>query len=256
MSKIIAFANQKGGVAKTTTAWAMAAGLANRGYKVLAVDLDPQGNLSQSFNADAFELPTVYNLLRGECSIDNAVQHLVGLDVISANVILASAESELSQTGKEHKLKEALIPVRGHYDYILLDAPPSLGVLTANALTAADEVVVPTTASIFATMGINELYNTVTRIQRYCNASLVIRGILLTKYNPRANVNADMKELIERLGAAIKAPVFSTFIRNSVIVEQAQANSVDLFAFKGNSPVAEDYAAFIEEYLKGGNVNG
>lgn len=251
MATIIAIANQKGGVAKTTTTAALAAGLKHKGFNVLAVDVDPQGNLSDSAGADNEQQATVYELLKGEVSIDEVIQHLDIFDIIPANIMLAGAEQELSQIGKEQRLKERLLPIVPKYDYIIIDTPPALGVLTINAFTIADEIIIPTTAGIFAATGIKQLYDTILNVRKYCNEKVKIAGILLTKYNPRALNNKDMKELTEQLGQYMNARLYNTYIRASIVVEEAQARKADIFTYKGNSPVAEDYAAFVEEYLKG-----
>lgn len=249
--KIIAIANQKGGIGKTTTTAALSAGLKQRGYKVLAVDVDPQGNLSTSSGADNIELPTVYELLKGEVTAQEAIQKLDVFDIIPSNVMLAGAEQELSQLGKEQRLKERLQPIIGTYDYIVIDTPPALGVLTINAFTVADEIIIPTTAGIFAATGIKQLYDTIVNVRKYCNDKVKIAGILLTRYDPRANNNKDMKELTEQLGNYINAKLFETFIRASVVVEEAQARQTDVFSYKGSSTVAQDYSSFVDEYLKG-----
>ena len=251
MAKVIAIANQKGGVGKTTTTGALAAGLKQEGFNVLAVDVDPQGNLSDSTGADNQQQVTVYELLKGETTAEAAIQSLEVFDIIPANIMLAGAEQELSQIGKEQRLKEQLFPVMGKYDYIIIDTPPALGILTINAFTVADEVIIPTTAGIFAATGIKQLFDTIQNVRKYCNDKVRIAGILLTRYNPRANNNRDMKDLTEQLAIYMAAPLYQTFIRASVVVEEAQTRKADLFTYKSNSAVAEDYAAFVREYMEG-----
>ena len=140
----------------------------------------------------------------------------------------------------------------GDYDFIVIDTPPSLGVLPVNAFTCATDILIPTTAEIFATAGISQLNETVTSVQKYCNPAVKVRGILFTRFNPRANISRQMKELAEQLGEYISAPIHKTYIRSAVVVE-AQSNSQDIFDYAGKSTVAEDYRAFIEEFLKGVN---
>ena len=164
---IVAVANQKGGVGKTTTSQALAAGLAGKGYKVLGIDLDPQGNFSTACGVENYNVPTVYEVMKRLATIQEATQHAKGgYDVVPANIMLAGAEQELSQTGKEHRLKEAVAPVACDYDFIVIDTPPSLGVLTVNAFTCATDILIPTTAGIFATAGISQLNETVTSVQK------------------------------------------------------------------------------------------
>ena len=249
---IVAVANQKGGVGKTTTAQALAAGLAEKGYKVLGIDLDPQGNFSTACGAENYNVLTVYEVMKRGSDVREAIQHTKGgYDVVPANIMLAGAEQELSQTGKEHRLKEAVAPVAGEYDFIVIDTPPSLGVLTVNAFTCATDILIPTTAGIFATAGISQLNETVTSVQKYCNPGVKIRGILFTKFNPRANISRQIKE---QLSEYISAPIYKTYIRSAVAVEEAQANRADIFDYAGKSTVADDYRAFIKEFLEEVNV--
>ena len=227
---IVAVANQKGGVGKTTTAQALAAGLAERKYRVLGIDLDPQGNFSTACGAENYNVLTVYEVMKRGADIREAIQHMKGgYDVVPANIMLAGAEQELSQTGKEHRLKEAVSVVAGEYDFIVIDTPPSLGVLTVNAFTCATDILIPTTAGIFATAGISQLNETVSSVQKYCNPGVKIRGILFTRFNPRANISRQIKELTEQLSEYISAPIYQTYIRAGVVVEEAQANKADIF---------------------------
>ena len=252
--RVIAVANQKGGVGKTTTSQAMCAGLAEKGYTVLGIDLDPQGNFSTACGAENYNVPTIYEPMKGEASAEESLQHISsGFDVIPSNIMLAGAEQELSQTGKEHRLKEAVAPIAGNYDFIIIDTPPSLGVLTVNAFTFASDIMIPTTAGIFAATGIGQLAKTVKNVQKYCNPNVEITGILFTRFNPRANISKQIKELTEQVSQYISAPIYKTYIRSTVVVEEAQASKTDIFTYADKSTVSEDYRAFIEEFLKGGN---
>lgn len=255
MQKIIAVANQKGGVGKTTTVGALMAGLSNKGHRVLGIDLDPQGNLSDSCGAEMYQKPTVYELLKNEAAVGDVIQAMERFDIIPSNIMLAGAEQELSQTGKEHRLKEVVSPVVGEYDYIVIDTPPSLGIMTVNAFTFADEIIIPTTAGIFAANGIQQLNTTIKNVRKYCNPNIHVAGILLTRFNPRANISRQLKELTEQLGQHIDVPIYETFIRNGIVVEEAQANRKDIFSYSDKATVSEDYRAFIEEYLGEGTKN-
>jgi chromosome partitioning protein len=252
--RIIAVANQKGGCGKTTTAAALAAGLGRKGYKVLAVDMDPQGNLSSASGADGEGIAGVYELLRGEAAAGETVQELEAFDMVPASIMLAGAERELSGLGREQRLREGLGPLAGSYDWAVIDTPPALGILTVNALTAADEVVVPTAAGIFEAAGIRQLHDTVLNVRKYCGGRARISGILLTRFDPRAGHSRDMRELTARLGEHIGARLYGTCIRASVVAGEAQARKQDVFRYKGHSAVARDYAAFVEEYLEGGRA--
>ncbi len=250
--EIIAVANQKGGVCKTTTVHALAAGLKQRGYKVLTVDMDPQGNLSDSAGADSYNLPTMYELLKREAGANKVVQHLDMFDIMPANILLAGLEQEMNEIGKEHRLSESLEGIKHEYDYIIIDTPPSLGVLTVNSFTAADKVIIPTTAGVFAVKGILQLSNTIATVKKYCNKRLKIDGILITKYNPRININKDVKALTEEISSKINTKVYKTYIRSSVVVEESQAQKADIFSYAASSTVAEDYNSFIDEFLAQG----
>ena len=255
----IAIANQKGGVAKTTTVGAMGAALADRGFKVLMIDMDPQGNLSDSVKAEMYKLPTSYELLKRVAEPCEVIQHLGKIDIIPANIMLAGIEQELmSETGRAYRLRECLETVRESYDYIIIDTPPSLGVLTVISLTCADEVIIPTTAGIFSATGIKQLADTIKQVKTYCNKQLKISGILLTKFNPRTTLGQLLKEMTANIGSHIQAIFFETYIRQSVVIEEAQAKKIDIFSWKKKSTVAEDYKLFVDEYLrrKEGSKNG
>ena len=251
MTRIIAVSNQKGGVAKTTTTQAMASILKQRGHKVLAIDFDPQGNLSDSINAatDDNNINTIYEVLKEEAGAAESIQRLPAFDIISSDIVLASADQTLLQTGKEYRLKEVIEPVKNKYDFILIDTPPSLGILTVNAFTAANEIIVPTTAGKFAVKGIKELYNTVKNVRKYCNGNLKVSGILFTKFDPRMNNSKDIKILVEKIGEALDIPIFKTFIRNRIAVDEAQLRSESILNFKGCEDVIDDYNHFINEFL-------
>ncbi|MEM1486393.1 ParA family protein (plasmid) [Oscillospiraceae bacterium PP1C4] len=250
MSMIISVANQKGGVAKTTTAGALAAGLALRGYKVLALDLDPQGNLSFNAAADNENMPTMYEVLKKTIKISDAIQNSEKFDIVPANILLAGIEQEVNGVDKAFRLKESLSSIKDNYDFIVIDTPPALGTLTVNAFSASDRILIPSNAGSFAVQGIVQLYDTVKSVITYCNPSLKISGILLTKYNPRSNISKSMKEITENIGKAINAKVFDTFIRMTTVVEEAQAVKTDIFTYSPKATATEDYDNFITEFLE------
>lgn len=250
MARIIAVANQKGGVAKTTTVHALGSGLKRKGFRVLCVDLDPQGNLSDSVNAHPTDgWPTVYELLKREAEIHDVVRRADAFDLAAADIVLASADRD-PETGNERLLKDALEPVVDEYDYIVIDTPPALNLLTVNAFVAADEVIVTTTAGIFSAKGINELHKTVLQVKKRFNQALTVRGILFTKHNPRTVNGRDLTEAIEKLAQTLDVPVFKTRIRNSVAIEEAQTSGADLFTYRDSAAV-RDYAGFVDEFLDG-----
>ena len=256
--RIIAIANQKGGVGKTTTALALAAGLAEKGYKVLGVDTDPQCNFSSTSRVKVSGVPTTINLLLKDAEASEAIQKSPsGYDVIAGSNALSAAEKMITETGREHRLEEALQGIKEKYDFIILDTPPTLGILTICAFTAADSIIIPTLASFYAAAGINELSHSVEQLKHYnINPNLKIDGILLTKFDPRTIVGRKMKEITEQIGEHIDTRVFNTVIRSSVVVDSAQVMKTSLFEYDRNSTVSKDYLAFIEELLKGYEEDG
>ena len=184
MAVVIAITNQKGGVGKTTTCAAFCGGLTESGKSVLAIDLDPQGNLSFSLGADAEESYTMYDVFKGNCTVKEAIQCTDNCDVIPANILLSGCELELTGVGREYLLREALSDVMDDYDYIMIDTPPALSILTINAYTAADKLIIPMIAEILSLQGIAQLKETIFAVKKYYNKDLEITGILLNKYNP------------------------------------------------------------------------
>lgn len=249
MPKIIAFSNQKGGVTKTTTSAVFGYGLIKKGFKVLLVDLDPQGNLTDFLGATSFAKYSILEVLKKEIMVDEAVVSVNGIDVISANQDLSTADLDFNFIGKEYRLKETLSNLRKEYDYIILDLPPAINTITINAFTACDEIIIPTTANVFSISGIAILHDNILMIQKYTNPRLKIRGVLLTKHNPRTIIGRELKDVIEALSSQLGINVFSTFIRSSIIVEEAQANQKNLLDEGIKNHVVQDYYNFIEEYL-------
>jgi len=258
MAKVITVANQKGGVAKTTTAQALGAGLKNRGYKILAVDADPQGNLSSSINAEIYNRETIYDVMTKKTPVKKVIQELDAFDIVPSNIIFAGIEHKLMvEPGREFRLDETVItPVSDNYDYIIIDTPPTLGILTMNAIMAADEIIVPTTASIFAAAGIEQLKMFADSIVPYRKrGALKYNGILITKYNPRTTVSRELKKFTEELSKVIGTKIYDAYIRFSVAVEEAQVQKIDIFSYEKNN-IAEDYNLFVDEFLKGEQDNG
>ncbi|MGI6161758.1 MAG: ParA family protein [Christensenellales bacterium] len=222
MAKIIAVANQKGGVGKTTTNVNLSACIAEAGKRVLAIDIDPQGNTTSGLGIDKRSLQkTVYDvLINGEdisnCIIDTCVK---GLDLLPATMRLAGAEIELVSTlAREHVLKNALKHVRRHYDYIFIDCPPSLGLLTINALTCADTLLVPIQCEFYALEGLSELMNTVKLIRKALNPSLGVEGVVLTMFDSRTNLS---NQVVDEVKKFFKNKVYKTVIPRNVRLGEA-----------------------------------
>lgn len=254
MSCTIAITNQKGGVGKSTTAAALGSGLTLKGYKVLFVDLDPQGNLSYIIQADPAK-PSAHDVLTGRAGAAAAIQTAAGGDIIPFSGDLSAADIELNRTGKEYRLKEALQPVAGSYDFTIIDTPPALGILTINALTAADRLIIPAQAEIFSLQGIGQLAGTINAVKTYCNPALELDGILLTRHSGRAVLSRDMADMIADTAAELGTAVYKTIIREGIAIKEAQANRQSIFAYAPKSNAAADYAAFTDEILRGAGKN-
>lgn len=250
MAKITAIINQKGGVGKSTTSQSLAAGLSLKGFKVLLIDMDSQGNLSFSVGANKAAV-SVLEVLKQEAAAADAIQTIGNLDIIPASISLAGADMQLVEMGKEYRLKEALEPIKKNYDYIIIDTPPALGILTINALTAADNIVIPSQADIYSVDAIGQLYNTVRAVQQYTNKGLSIKGILLTRYSDRTILSRDLADMIQRTAEQLNTKLFKATIREAIGIKEAQAQKQDIFAYSGNSKVAGDYMQFIDEFLEG-----
>ena len=253
MARITAVAIQKGGQGKTTTAAALGAGLALKGYSVLHVDLDAQGNLTYSMGGDATGLTghNAMDMLQGASSAAEAVQHTALGDVIGSSPALAAADTVFMAVGKEYKLREALDAISGQYDYILLDTPPSLGILTINALTAANDILIPVQADMFSLQGVGQLWQTIGAVRRYCNPRLGIAGLLLTRFNGRAIISRELSDMLAQTAAQMGTKVFAARIRECTALKEAVACKKSIFAYAPRSNASMDYQAFIDEYLEG-----
>ena len=231
MAKVISISNQKGGVGKTTTTGAIAAGFMLKGYKVLCVDLDPQSNLSFSSGAETEDCPTIYEILKGEAKITFSIQKVPSFDIISSNILLSGIELEFTQTGREFLLKEVLNAVKDKYDYIFIDTPPALSILTVNAFTASDYIVIPMIADIFSLQGITQLAETIERVRKYCNANLKVEGIVLTKYSKRTVLSREIRGTAELIAEQLNTRLFNSTIRSSVAIMEAQTNQQDIYMY-------------------------
>ena len=252
MAKIISVSNQKGGVGKTTTTGSVAAGFNLKGYKVLCIDLDPQSNLSFSSGAETEDCPTIYEILRGEAKTSFAIQKMPSFHIISSNILLSGIELEFTQTGREYLLKEALQTVNDKYDYIFIDTPPALSVLTVNAFTASDYIIIPMNADIFSLQGIAQLSETIDRVRKYCNPSLKVEGILLTKYNKRTVLSREIKGTAELIAKQLNTDIFNSTIRSSVAIMEAQTNQQDIYNYSPKNGAAKDYMDLVEELIERG----
>lgn len=247
----IAVINQKGGVAKTTTAHAIAAGLKQEGYKVLMVDLDGQQSLTTVTGARAGGYTTLEILTR-KAKAAQAIVHTDSGDIIPASDELGAADTVLKDTGKEYRLKEALKPLSKEYHFCVIDCPPSLGILTINALTAANTCIVPAQADFLSLQAIGQLQGTIQTVRRYTNRELKVKGIVITRYSARSILSRDAVEMIEAKAQEIGTKVFETKIRECVSLKEAQAVRQSIFDYAPRSNGAKDYKALIAEIIKEG----
>jgi len=246
MSKVISISNHKGGVGKTTSAINIGAGLSKLGKRILLIDLDPQANLSQSLGIIEPD-SNIYGALRGEYKLQ-PIEIVKGLDVIPSTLDLSGAEVEMSgEAGREYILRELIEPIRGSYDYILIDSPPSLGLLTLNSFVASDQIFIPLQAQFLALQGLTKLLEVIDKIKKRLNKELEVGGVFITQYDSRKVLNRDVVATIE---AHFEDAVFKTKIRDNVALAEAPAQGLDIFRYNPKSPGAEDYLSLCKEILK------
>lgn len=246
MVKIISILNHKGGVGKTTTTASLAAALSLKDFKVLVIDLDPQANLTQSLGHPTESADTIYGALRGAYLLP-VIQHKKNFDIVLSTLDLSAAEIELSsEPGREFILRDLLEPVKTNYDYILIDCPPSLGLLTLNALSASTSVLIPVQAQYLAIQGMTKLFNVIAKVQQRLNKSLELEGIIITQYNKQIILNRD---IFSTLQESFPNKVFCTPIRTNIALAEAPARGKDIFEYNPKCTGAQDYLSLCEELL-------
>ncbi|ETT65004.1 AAA family ATPase [Paenibacillus sp. FSL R7-277] len=250
MSKIIAIANQKGGVGKTTTSVNLGASMATLGKRVLLVDIDPQGNTTSGVGVNKADVENcIYDILINEVDPQDTIQEtrIEGLHIIPATIQLAGAEIELVSTiSRELKLKKALNAVKANYDYIIIDCPPSLGILTINSLTAADSVIIPIQCEYYALEGLSQLLNTVRLVQKNLNPHLKIEGVLLTMLDARTNLGI---QVIEEVKKYFQEKVYRTIIPRNVRLSEAPSHGQSIITYDSRSKGAEVYLELAKEVI-------
>ena len=248
MGTVNVFVNQKGGVGKTTSAINIGAYLAQEGKTVLLVDFDSQANLSSGVGVKQPK-PGIYELLSGMATAEQSIRKsaVKGLDVIPATIDLSGAAVELiEQEERDFFLKKALVPVKDNYDYILIDCPPSLGLLTINGMAAADTVLIPMQCEYFAMEGLTLLLQTIQRMQKGINPQLTIGGIFFTMYDPRTRLAQDV---VKQVSAYFKSVVFTTIIPRNVRLSEAPSNGMPISLYDPNCPGARAYRSLTQELL-------
>lgn len=237
----ITVTNQKGGVGKTTTAAALLASLRRRGARVLGVDLDPQGSLGFSLGLDIERCVTIYDVFRGQTEPGEAITRTDTCDILCSNILLAGAELEFNRPGREFLLKTALSKIEENYDYIIVDTPPALNLLTVNAYVASDSLIIPMAPEILSLLGVSQIKETIESVRQYYNPHLEVLGILLNRYSARLNLNREVLELAGRIADQLGTVVFDAKIRSSVSAAEAPAHGLSVVDYAPSSKPAQDF---------------
>ncbi len=250
MGKVISLANQKGGVGKTTTTVNLGTILAKKGKKVLLIDADPQGNATSGLGVDKECELSTYDILANDAEMEEVVQDTIikNLKLCPANMNLAGAEVELvSMMSREQRLKEKLEKVKDNYDYILIDCPPSLGLITLNAFTASDSVLIPVQCEYFALEGLGQLLNTINLVKKHLNKEIKIEGALLTMYDIRTNLS---NQVVKEVKKYFENKVYKTVIPRNVRLSEAPSYGMPITEYDPKSKGAKSYMKFAKEFLK------
>ena len=250
MGKIISYTKQKGGVGKTTTCINLAAYVAAMGKKVLVLDLDPQGNATSGLGIEKDkDLKTIYDLISGDTDVNDVIKQTIveNLDIIPSTVDLAGAEIEMVQMPQREKIiKGILDPIKDSYDFIMIDCPPSLGLITVNSLTASDSVIIPITCEFFSLEGLTQLMNTIKLIKYHLNPSIDIEGVVMTMKDKRSNLTAQVSdEILKFFGKR----VFFTYIPRNIRLAEAPSHGEPILIYEPSSKGAEAYMSLAEEFL-------
>ncbi len=247
MAIIITVSNQKGGVGKTTTSAALATGIAATGKRVLGVDLDPQGNFGFCLGLEPAGAPTILDALQGKVPVAEAVGRTEYCDILPSDISLSSGLENVASGRRESILKETLKPIIGLYDYVIIDTPPALNLLTVNAYAVSDFLIIPMGTDIMSLVGLSQLKETIETVRGSFNPDLKVMGILLTRFNRRTLLARDVLEMAGQLAGQIGTVVFETKIRNGVAIAEAPAHGESIYEYSPRSAAVKDYEAFLEE---------
>ena len=250
MSAIITITNQNGGVGKTTTSSALMDGLHSRGARVLGVDLDPQGSLGFCLGLDIDNCATVYDVLKGSRSIRDVIVESDCGDVLPSNILLSAAELEFNRPGREFLLRNCLAEVEEDYDYVIIDTPPALNVLTVNAYVAADGLIIPMAPEILSLLGVSQIRETIDTVRRCYNSRLRVLGIVLNKFNQRFTLNREVLDMAEQIAQQLDTKVFQSRIRSGIAVAEAPAHGESVLSYAPDSKVARDFRLLINEIVR------
>ena len=257
MGKIISVANQKGGVGKTTTSVNLSTILAKKGKKVLLIDADPQGNASSGVGIDRNDVElSVYDILINEIEVNNVVKktNIKNLNLCPSNINLAGAEVELvSVMSREHRLKEKLDKIKNDYDFIIIDCPPSLGLITLNAFTASNSVLIPVQCEYYALEGLGQLLNTINLVKKHLNKDIEIEGALLTMYDIRTNLS---NQVVKEVKKYFNDKVYKNVIPRNVKLSEAPSYGMPISIYDPRSKGAKSYEKFVKEFLKKNESDG
>lgn len=250
MGKVISIANQKGGVGKTTTSVNLSAILAKKGKKILMLDMDPQGNGTSGLGIDKNVKFSVYDVLVDDVEIENTIiqTQIENLDVCPSNINLAGAEVELvDMKEREKRLKEKLEKIKNNYDYVIIDCPPSLGLITLNAFTASDSVLIPVQCEYYALEGLGQLINTINLVKKHLNKSLYIEGALLTMYDARTNLS---NQVVKEVKKYFEDKVYKIVIPRNIKLSEAPSFGMPITLYDKRSKGAKCYDKFTKEFLR------
>lgn len=251
-AKIVSVITQKGGVGKTTTVNALSATLSHNGYRVLCIDMDPQGNLSFSTGANNSSMPTIYEVIKGEANAIDAIQRMSMTDIIPSNILLSGIELEYTGKNREYLLYSVLRQLTKFYDFIIIDSPPGLGILTVNALTACDYVIIPMMPDIFSLQGLTLVYETIEYVKKSVNPNIQIAGVLINRYTKRSKLNKEVYGTAQMICQRLNIHLFETVIRNSCALAEAQSLQMDVTVYAKRSTGTKDFSALLKELEKYG----